>query len=57
MEKERRLEELKAQLAELKKRDPSHCSEKTYVPHSMPPGLFQEIEDLEDEIRKLERAG
>ena len=57
MEKERRLEELKAQLTELKKRDPSHCSEKTYVPHSMPPGLFQEIEDLEDEIRKLERAG
>ena len=56
MENEKRLEELKAQLAELKKRDPSHCSDKTYVPHSMPPSLFQEIEDLEGEIRKLEEC-
>lgn len=56
MQKEKKLEELKTQLADLKKRDPSHCSEKTYVPHSMPPGLFQEIEDLEDEIRKLEQS-
>ena len=57
MDKEKRLGELKLKLAELKKHDPSHCKDKSYVPHSMAPSLFQEIEDLEDEIMKLEEAG
>jgi len=52
------LEQLKAKLDELKSRDPSHCSgTKTFVGHtghSMSPELFQEIEELEEQIRKLE---
>ena len=50
----RKLADLKARLADLKRRDPSHCSGKTYVGHGMPPSLFQEIEDLEEEIKALE---
>lgn len=54
-----KLEQLKAQLAELKARDPSHCSGTQTVVghtgHSMSPELFQEIEELEGQIRKLEK--
>ena len=53
--KKRKLADLKARLADLKRRDPSHCSgTHTYVPHTIPPSLWQEIEDLEDEIKTLE---
>lgn len=54
-DKKKKLADLKARLADLKKRDPSHCAgTQTHVPHTIPPRLWQEIEDLEDEIRKLE---
>jgi benzoyl-CoA reductase/2-hydroxyglutaryl-CoA dehydratase subunit BcrC/BadD/HgdB len=54
-----RLAQLKAKLAELKARDPSHCSgTKSFIGHtghSMSPELFQEIEELEEQVRKLEK--
>jgi benzoyl-CoA reductase/2-hydroxyglutaryl-CoA dehydratase subunit BcrC/BadD/HgdB len=57
MGKKERLEELKAKLEELKSRDPSHCSGKEgfvgHTGHSMSPELFQQIEALEEEIKKL----
>jgi len=54
-DKKKKLKELKARLADLKGRDPSHCSgTRTYVPHTIPPTLWQEIEDLEEEIKALE---
>jgi len=53
-EKELRLSELEERLADLKSRDPSHCyGTKGFVPHSMTPRLYQEIEDLEEEIKRL----
>jgi benzoyl-CoA reductase/2-hydroxyglutaryl-CoA dehydratase subunit BcrC/BadD/HgdB len=59
METSEKLKELKAKLEELKGRDPSHCSgTDTFVGHtghSMSPELFKEIEELEEEIRKLEK--
>lgn len=60
MGKEERLQELKAKLAELKQRDPSHCSgTETFIGHtghSMSPELYQQIEALEEEIKKLEKG-
>ena len=54
VDKEAKLAELKARLKDLKERDPSHCSDtRTHIPHTMPPTLFQEIEDLEDEIKAI----
>ena len=54
-DKQKKLDELKQKLKDLKSRDPSHCSDtRTHVPHTIPPTLWQEIEDLEDEIKKLE---
>ncbi|MBM4348728.1 MAG: hypothetical protein FJ106_02405 [Deltaproteobacteria bacterium] len=59
MDKQEKLEELKAKLDELKGRDPSHCSgTDTFVGHTghtMSPELFQRIEELEEEIKKLEK--
>ncbi len=59
MDGKERLEQLKAKLAELKARDPSHCAGTNsfigHTGHSMSPELFQEIEDFEEEIRKLEK--
>ena len=53
--KQKKLADLKERLADLKGRDPSHCSgTRTYVPHTIPPTMWQEIEDLEDEIKALE---
>ena len=58
MNKEERLKELQAKLEELKSRDPSHCSGTEgfvgHTGHSMSPELFQQIEALEEEIKKLE---
>jgi len=60
MGKQEKLKELKAKLEELKKRDPSHCSGTEgfvgHTGHSMSPELFQQIEALEEEIRKLEKS-
>ncbi len=60
MNKQKKLEELKAKLEELKKRDPSHCSgTETFVGHTghtMSPELFQQIEALEEEIKNLEKG-
>jgi len=59
-DKRARLAELKEQLKDLKGRDPSHCADtgksgsRAYVPHTIPPSLWQKIEDIEDEIRRLE---
>jgi len=59
MSKAERLKELKAKLEELKGRDPSHCSGREgfigHTGHSMSPELFQQIEKLEEEIKKLEK--
>ena len=54
-DKEARLAELREKLADLKSRDPSHCSgSATFTPHSIPPSLYRQIEDLEEEIKALE---
>ena len=59
MTKQERLNELKVKLEELKSRDPSHCSGKEgfvgHTGHSMSPELFQQIEALEEEIKKLKK--
>jgi len=56
MNKKAKIEKLKAELEELKKRDPSHCyGREGHIPHSMTPELFQQIEDLEEKIKELER--
>ncbi len=59
MSKQERLNELKMKLEELRRRDPSHCSgTETFIGHtghSMSPELFQQIEALEEEIKKLEK--
>jgi benzoyl-CoA reductase/2-hydroxyglutaryl-CoA dehydratase subunit BcrC/BadD/HgdB len=59
MDAKEKLQVLKAKLEELKGRDPSHCSgTNTFIGHtghSMSPELFQEIEELEEEIRQLEK--
>jgi len=59
MGKKEKLEELKTKLEELKGRDPSHCSGKEgfvgHTGHSTSPELFQQIEALEEEIKKLQR--
>lgn len=59
MGKQEKLNELKEKLEELRKRDPSHCSgTETFVGHTghtMSPELFQQIEALEEEIKKLEK--
>ncbi len=55
MRKEEKLKELKAKLKDLKSQDPSHCSgTNSFTDHSISPELFQEIENLEGEIKKLE---
>ena len=54
MNNEEKLRGLKKQLADLNKLDPAHCSgKKAFVPHSMTPEHYQKIEDLEEEIKKL----
>jgi len=59
MNKQERLKELTTKLEELKGRDPSHCSgTETFVGHTghtISPELFQQIEDLEEEIKKLKK--
>ncbi len=59
MNKKEKLKELKAKLEELKSRDLSHCYGKEgfigHTGHSMSPELFQQIEALEAEIKKLEK--
>ena len=59
MNKEERLKDLVVKLEELKSRDPSHCSGKEgfvgHTGHSMSPELFQQIEALEEEIKKLKK--
>jgi len=54
-EKQAKLKELKAKLEDLKARNPGHCSDtRTFVPHSMSPGLYRQIEELEEQINALE---
>lgn len=55
IELEEKLKKLKKELADLKARDPSHCAEKTFIDHPIPPELFQKIEDLEEEIESIEK--
>ena len=56
MGRKEQIEALKAKLEDLKERDPSHCSgSKDFVAHSISPKLFQEIEDIELEIERLEQ--
>ncbi len=56
-EKQAKLKELQEKLEDLKKRNPAHCSgTATFVStaHSMPPALYAQIEELEEQIRALE---
>jgi len=56
-DKAERLRELKEKLEDLKKRNPAHCSgTATFVgtAHSMPPTLYAQIEELEEQIKGLE---
>ena len=56
MDKEQKLKELKDELNELKKHNPSHChGREGFVDHNMPVKVYQRIEDIEDEIQKLEK--
>jgi hypothetical protein len=56
--RQRKLEQLKARLQELRKHDPSHCSgTRSFTPHSIPPALFREIEEIEEQIKALEAQG
>jgi len=53
-DKRKKLEELGAELEDLKRRNPAHCSGKsTFVGHQMTPELYEKIEDLEEEIKTL----
>ena len=54
-DKQAKLKELKARLQDLRKRNPAHCSDSsTFVAHTMPPELYAEIEEVEEEIKALE---
>jgi hypothetical protein len=56
-DKAEKLRELKEKLEDLKKRNPAHCSgTATYVgtAHSMPRGLYAQIEELEEQIKALD---
>lgn len=55
-EKAEKLAKLKEELKELQKHAPSHCSgTKSFVDHNnVSPALFEKIENLEEEIDKLE---
>ncbi|MFW0860599.1 MAG: hypothetical protein AAGT88_00585 [Dethiobacter sp.] len=59
MDKAEKLQELRAKLEELMKSNPAICPGAESVigrtEHSMSPELFQEIEALEKEIKKLEQ--
>lgn len=46
MDREARKKELEAKLADLKGRWPAH---------SVPPHMWQQLEELEDELKKLEK--
>jgi len=53
-DKKQRLAKLKERYDELKTHGPGHCSgTKSFVPHSIPPKLYAELEELEEEIKKL----
>lgn len=57
-EKEARLAELRARLDEIRRLNPAHCSDtNTFVPHQMSPKLYEEMEDIEEEIARLEAEG
>lgn len=54
----RKLAELKARLEELKRRNPAHCSGlSTFVGHQMTPKLYEELEEIEEQIKALEAEG
>lgn len=55
MDRNQKLKELKEELRELKKHNPSHCHGKEgFIDHNMPVKVYQRIEDIEEEIRQLE---
>lgn len=57
-DRQAKLKELREKLEDLKKRDPAHCSgTATFVStaHSIPPSLYAEIEELEEQIKALEK--
>lgn len=55
MDRDVKLKKLKEELDELKKHGPSHChGREGYIDHNMPVNMYQRIEDLEEEIKKLE---
>jgi len=52
----KKLADLEAELADLKKRNPAHCSgTRTFVGPQMSPTLYQRIEDLEEAIAPLRK--
>ncbi len=56
-DKQAKLKELKEKLEDLKSRNPAHCSgTATFVStaHSMPPKLYAQIEELEEQIKALQ---
>lgn len=57
MDKAQRIQQLKDELEELKKHNPSHCHGKEgFIDHNMPVHVYQRIEDIEDEIKKMEHG-
>ena len=52
---EEKIADLKTRLKDLQGRNPAHCSDKnTYIGHQMTQKVFEEMEDLEDQIKDLE---
>ena len=52
---EEKIADLKKSLGDLKGRNPAHCSgTRDYVGHQMSQKLFQQLEDIEEEIKELE---
>ena len=57
VDKAARLAELKAKLNELKRLNPAHCSDtNTFVAHQLSQKLYEQLEDLEEEIKALEEG-
>jgi hypothetical protein len=55
---DKKLSKLKEELEELKKHNPSHChGREGFIDHNMPVKVYERIEELEEEIKKLEEKG
>jgi hypothetical protein len=55
MDNAEKIKKLKEELEELQKHNPSHCHDKEgFIDHNMPVHVYERIEEIEDELKKLE---